>query len=242
MTGTFPYRLCEDPRPRFGAVVLQVDETVEEDLRHAFPPDAARLHVSRVPSGAELTAGTIAEMEGHLTRAAALLPAVPHDAVAYACTSGTSLIGAVRVADLIRAGCDCAHVTNPLTAALAAFSEIGAARIALVSPYIAEVAEPIRAAFVAAGHEVPSAVSFGERVEARVARIDPASIREAALRALDGSGADCVFLSCTNLRTREILPALSAETGRPVLSSNHVLAWHMARLAGIEAPRLHATS
>jgi len=45
---------------------------------------------------------------------------------------------------------------------------------------------------------------------------------------------DGVFLSCTNLRTLDILAPLQAELGLPVLSSNQVLALQMARLAGVK--------
>lgn len=233
----FPYRILEeDPAAgRLGVIVLQVDETIEADLRRMLPE--SRLHVTRIPSGAELTPATIATMEAELTRAAALLPDAPFDVLAYGCTSGTTLIGAEAVARRVRAGREARHVTDPLTAALAAMAALGIRSVALVSPYIPEIAAPIRAAFVAQGIEVPAAISFGERIEARVARIDPASIREAALKALETDGADAVFLSCTNLRTLDIIEPLERETGRPVLSSNQVLAWHMARLSEASPPQ-----
>ena len=167
-----------------------------------------------------------------LPQAAGLLPpAARFGAVGYACTSGTTLIGAARVAELVRGATDAEAVTDPLTAAFAALHALGARSVAIVSPYIESVAEPIRRAFETAGFAVPAALSFGEEVEARVARIDPESIRAAARRASD-SGADAVFLSCTNLRTLDVIDDLEAELDRPVLSSNQVLAWHMARLGG----------
>jgi maleate isomerase len=123
-------------------------------------------------------------------------------------------------------------VTNPLSAALAAFADRGVARVGIVSPYVASVAAPLRTAFMDAGIEVPDTVSFGEEIEARVARIAPKSIANAARALVARSAMDAVFLSCTNLRTFDILPMLEAELGMPVFSSNQVLAWHMARLAG----------
>ena len=59
-----------------------------------------------------------------------------------------------------------------------------------------------------------------------MARIAPASIKAAARAA--AKGAQAVFLSCTNLRTLDIIDDLEAELGLPVISSNQVLAWHMA--------------
>ena len=228
---SFPYRLGEGAaRARIGVVVLRVDETVESDLRRLFPAPEVALFVSRIESGDDLTPGTIAAMEARLTASAALLPGVALDALGYACTSGATLIGAARVAERLRAGARAGVVTDPLSAALAAFEALGARRIGFVSPYIASVSEPMAAAFAAGGVEVVSRVAFGERAEARVARIDPASTAEAA-RAV-AAGAEAVFLSCTNLPTWEVIGPLEAELGVPVVSSNLALAWALARAAG----------
>lgn len=214
-----------------GLIVLQVDETVEQDFRRLLPPEVA-FYVSRIPSGADLNPHTISAMEQALPHAAKLLPpAAAFGAVGYACTSGTTLIGAARVAALVQGATGAQAVTDPLTAAFAALRALDVRSVALVSPYIETVAVPIRRSFETAGFAVPAALSFGEEVEARVARIDPASIRRAARVAAE-SGADAVFLSCTNLRTLDVIDDLEVELGCPVLSSNQVLAWHMAELGG----------
>jgi len=216
-------------RGTLGLIVLQVDETVEQDFRRLFPPEVA-LHVSRIPSGADLNPDTIAEMEHALPKAAGLLPpAAEFGALGYACTSGATLIGAARVQALVKSATGSGAVTDPLTAAIAALRALGSRSVAIVSPYIDTVAQPIREAFEAAGLAVPAALSFGEEVEARVARIDAASVRAAARMAAE-SGAEAIFLSCTNLRTLDVIDELEGELDRPVLSSNLVLAWHMARL------------
>ncbi|MDW4497970.1 aspartate/glutamate racemase family protein [Sulfitobacter sp. D35] len=213
-----------------GLIVLQVDETIEQEFRRFFPQEVA-LHVSRIPSGADLTPETIAEMEHTLPQAARLLPpAAEFGAVAYACTSGTTLIGARKVAVLVSEATGARAVTDPLSAAFAGLRALDVSSVAIVSPYVATVATPIRRAFERTGFSVPEALSFGEKVEARVARIDPASVRDAA-RVAARSGAEAIFLSCTNLRTLDVIDDLEAELDRPVLSSNQVLAWHMARLA-----------
>jgi len=235
----FPYALQEDNLPRLGLIVLQVDETIEGDFRRLFPAHVARLHVTRVPSGAELTPDSIAGMKRTLPDAARLLPATqPLDVVGYACTSGTTLIGADRVRDLVAGAVQTKTVTDPLSAALAQCHSLSVARLGVVSPYIASVSEPIRAAFEAGGIAVPDTLSFGEQVEARVARIAPRSIADAARALAQRNKLDAVFLSCTNLRTLDILAPLSKELGLPVLSSNQCLAAHMAALAEITPARV----
>ncbi len=231
----FPYDLTGPigHRATLGLIALQADETVEPELHHLFARPGVALYVSRVPSGAEVTTDTLAAMQAHLPAAARLLPpSLEFGAIGYACTSGATTIGADRVAALVRDAAAARHVTDPLTAAVAACDAMGIRSLALVSPYVASVADPLRAAFARGGVAVPVSVSFGEKIEARVARIDPGSIREAALSVGGAAEAEAVFLSCTNLRTFGIIDDLEQRLGKPVLASNQVLAWHMARLAG----------
>ncbi len=215
-----------------GLIVLQVDETLERDVRRCLPDPDLAIYVSRIPSGEDLNPDTIATMKAQLPAAAGLLPqAAAFDAVGYACTSGTTLIGAKRVAELVQSGCKTPVVTDPLTAAITAFRKLNIRSIGLVSPYIEAVATPVQRAFEEAGIAVPAAVAFGEEKEANVARIDPKSTVNAAREVARLEGVEAVFLSCTNLRTLDIVPSLEAELGRPVLSSNLALCWHLAETA-----------
>jgi maleate isomerase len=230
----YPYVLT-DPigsAATLGLVVLQVDETIEQDFRRLFAGPEVALYVSRIPSGAALTPDTIAQMALDLPQAASLFPpAACFDAIGYACTSGTTLIGADKVSQLVMDSANTREVTDPLTASIAAFAALKVSTIAIVSPYIASVATPIRDAFVRAGLNVPMTLSFGEETEAHVARIDPASIHAAALEMGQTPGVEAVFISCTNLRTLDIITDLERQLGLPVVSSNQALAWHMARIA-----------
>lgn len=239
----FPYRLTGPigSAATLGLIALQVDETIEQDFRRLFPRRDVAIYVNRIPSGAELTPDSITQMGRDLPAAAALLPqAAEFDAVAYGCTSGTTLIGVDRVRDLVRGAVQTRHVAQPLTATLTAFAALQVSSIGLVSPYIDSVAGPMRQTFEAAGIKVPAMVSFGEEIEANVARIDPASIHAAALEVGTQPEVEAVFLSCTNLRTLDILTDLEQRLGKPVVSSNQALAWHMARLAdaplAVDAP------
>lgn len=228
---TQPYTLTGPigSKGTLGLITLQSDETLEQDMRAIFATPELALHFTRIPSGTEVTPETLARMEQDLPHAASLLPpTAAHDCVGYGCTSGTMQIGAARVAELVRSGCDTRGATDPLTGAIAALRHLGKSRIGIVSPYIAPVAEPLGRAFEAAGFTLSGSLSFGIEVEGIVARIDPRSTAEAARVLAAQSTPEALFLSCTNLRTREIVSDLEAELGIPVLSSNLALAWHMA--------------
>lgn len=213
-----------------GLVVLQSDETLEQDLRRLLPGGQVATYVTRIPSATDLTADSIAQMGRDLPAATSLFPRpTQFDAVAYGCTSGTTLLGADKVDATLRAHCSTHATTNPLSAALAAMRQLGVQRIGLVTPYALDIAADVQAAFEDAGHPVPHAVAFGERNEANVVRISAASLAEAAHEV--ARDVDAVFLSCTNLRTLDLITPLEAALGIPVLSSNLCLIWHLAALS-----------
>jgi maleate isomerase len=230
----FTYQTDPDTGPSLGLIVLQADETLEPELRRMIPQDVT-VHVTRVPSGAEVTPETLAAMEAHLAGAAALLPAArTYDALAYGCTSGTAQIGPERVAERVRAGARAAHVTEPVSALIAACGHLGLGRLAFLSPYVAEVSGNLRRVLAEAGIETPVFGSFDTADEATVARIALGSIAEAACTLVRGQAVDGLFLSCTNLRTLDLIAPLEDELGLPVLSSNLVLGWHMGQLADVD--------
>jgi maleate isomerase len=235
LTGPIGSRAC------LGLVVLQTDETIEHDFRRLLPIDHVSLYVSRVPSGLEVSGETLKSMEAHLPAAAGLFPrAVEFDAVGYGCTSGTSVIGPGKIADLVSGGCVTKAVTEPVSALLAAAGALGVARMAFLSPYVEEVSATLRGVLAKGGLETVVFGSFDEAEEAKVARIAPHSLIDAAVRLGSSEQSDFIFLSCTNLRTLDVIGEIEARTGKPVLSSNQVLAWHMAQLSGAGALRLQA--
>jgi len=234
MATPLPYALDDTHAPALGLITLQADETIEQEFRHFFAPEACKLHITRVPSAPVLTPASIAAMATDLPTAASLLPTTAQfRCVAYACTSGTAHIGAARVHQIIRDTTGASHATDPMTATRAALTAVGAKRIAIVSPYTADVAAPLTDGLADAGLTTTSVATFGEAVEANVARISAASLIDAARHVAHAAPTDAVFLSCTNLQTRAIIAPLEAELGIPVISSNTALAWHMARLAGV---------
>jgi len=217
-----------------GLIALQSDETVEHDMRRILPLDGVACYVSRVPSGTEVTPDTLAEMEDHLTGAARLFPLpVAFDVVGYGCTSGTSVIGADVVAGMVRKGCKTKEVTDPLTALIAACRHLDLSRIAVLSPYVEQVSKTLIGALGRAGVAVPVFGSFQEEREDRAARIAPESLIAAAETLAKQGGIEAIFLSCTNVRSLDVIGEIEARTGLPVLSSNQVMGWHMARLAGV---------
>ena len=92
----------------------------------------------------------------------------------------------------------------------------------------------MRRHIIAGGIRVPVMGSFNEVDDTKVARIRPSSIQHAACELGRDDSVEAVFIACTSLRVVQIARQLEAELGKPVTSSNHALAWHCLRLAGIQ--------
>lgn len=234
MTG-FPYTLgpSAGTRARLGLVVLQADETLEYELRLLAPKQDVAVFTTRVASAPDVSTDTLAQMEHDLPQAVSLFPPVDFDLVAYGCTSGTSVIGADRVAQLIRNGATTRAVTNPVTALLAACTHLNITSLSFLSPYVEPVSAHLRATLTGAGVDTSSFGSFDEAIEANVARIDRPSLIDAAITLHKRAPRDAIFMSCTNLQTLSILDEIEQRCGVPVLSSNLCLIWHMLSLVGI---------
>ncbi|MGB7336465.1 MAG: Asp/Glu racemase [Salaquimonas sp.] len=213
-----------------GLILLQTDEVLENEIR-SFLPEKMVLFHSRVPSGDEVTTETLAKMEAEIPRATSLFPPAGDLAVvAYCCTSGSTVIGEDKVAAAIHSVRPNVKVTNPLTAVKANLHHVDAKRIGLLTPYEPHVSEAMAQHFKISGFEITSFGSFYEKEEAKVTRISQASILDAIVAIGSGDQCDAVFASCTNLRTAEILAEASRRIGKPVISSNSALAWHISGL------------
>ena len=227
----FSYTTVNIQPTRIGVIVLQSDETIERDLM-AMRGDAD-VFVSRVPSGQEVTAETLESMAGHIAASASLFPqTISFDAVGYGCTSGTAQIGVSKIERLVKFGMQTKTVSQPVSALVAACEHLGLKRIAFLSPYIESVSANLRQVLQDSGVETPTFGTFGEAEEFKVVRISGASVMEAATALVRDSQVDGIFLSCTNLRTLDLITPLEAALDMPVLSSNLVLAWHLAQLSG----------
>ena len=219
-----------------GLIVLQSDETLEQDIRRIFDWETL-IYVTRLPSALEVSQDSLQQMAETLPAAASLFPeGAKFSAIGYGCTSGTAQIGASHVASLVRQEVDAPSVTEPLSALLAACDHLGIEKLGLLSPYVASVSERLVFVLGQAGVSCPVFGSYDEAEETVVAHISPASTYQAALDLAAQGGIDALFLSCTNLRTLDVIAKLEAETGLPVLSSNQVLAWDLARKADVTLP------
>ena len=223
------------PRGRIGFIALANGYVTEHEVARMIPGDVV-LYVNRVASENVVDLANLRLMEGDLARAASMiLPADRIDVLVYGCTSGTIAMGEDAVIEAlgkIRPGIP---VTTPITGALAAFAALGAGKVAMLTPYVFEVTAAMRDYFISRGVAVVGAANFNVALNSDIHRITPRAIRDAALE-IDTPEADAVFISCTALRTADVIEEIEAALDKPVVTSNQALAWHALRLMGYTDP------
>ena len=225
------------PRARIGLVTLASDQTIEYEFREAVGQPGVGLYGSRIYNANQITPQTLRALERGIGGGAGLiLPGERLDVMAFGCTSATIVLGEEVVFGHLRADRPDLACTSPPTAALAALARLGAGRIAVLTPYRDDVNALVAQFFAQRGVTVTAFGSFSEDDDRTVARIDPASIRAAILDLGAAADVDAVFVSCTSLRLVAEAAPIEAALGKPVTSSNHAMAWHALRLAGIADP------
>ncbi len=221
-------------RARIGLIVLATDQTIEYEFRTVLNLPGVALYESRLYNAPTITPETLQAMEREIAGSTSLiLPDVPLDVVAYACTSGAMVIGEARVHARIHEARPEVSCTTPMEATIAAFQALGVQRICLIAPYADEINRRMRSYIQERGFSVPVMGSWNEPDDSKVARISPASIREAVIDLGRSKMVEAAFVSCTNLRVVDMVEQIEADLGKPVISSNHALAWHCLRLAGV---------
>jgi maleate isomerase len=217
-------------------VVIPYDFALDREMWRWVPAQVS-LHLTRTPyqdipvSVAQAMAMGDRETVARCTKD---LLVVEPAAVAYGCTSGSFIGGlageAALIAAMVEAGAPTAVTTSG--AVIAAAHALGLKKVAVVTPYDEAVGAKLRAYLNDAGLEVTAHNDMG--LTGRIWTV-PYEITAAVARRTAQGGGDAVFLSCTNLRTYDLITSLEQELGIPVLTANQVTMWAVLAAAGVAA-------
>ena len=211
-------------------VVAPHDLALDRELWR-WVPDSVALYVTRtrpidVAVGAEL-AEVLRDGEALAQGCREVAEADP-GVTAYLCTSASFIRGVAGEAEL-RAVMERAGARRAITtsgALLDALAALGARRVAVATPYDAELTAQLATFLGEAGHRVAGTARLG--LTGDIWRVTEASVRE-LVHALPLQDADAVVISCTNLPTYDVLPRLEQELDRPVVSANLATMWAALR-------------
>lgn len=218
-------------RLRAGVLVPSGNSVAEPELRAMLPPEASML-VTRLPlrgsSRAELM-----RMLDHLEAAAGLLADAAVEVIVFHCTAVSTF--APDMADEIRARIEKATGKRCFTTAdavLRALSKLGARRISLLTPYIDEVHLREIGFLEANGFHVEGGANLGIDTNSQMSELEPEAILNWAQRNISDA-ADVCFLSCTAIKSAPIISALERTSGKPVITSNQSMIWHLLRSSNV---------
>ena len=221
-------------RGRIGLLVPSVNTVVEPEgcalLPEGFAVYATRMRNSRSD------ADDMAQMCAHVDRGVDELLSANVDVIAFACTAGSFFEGTdgeESLRERLRGGSRIEAVTTA-GAVAGALRALDAQRVAMVTPYIPELNE-LEVKFLEGwGFDVVSQAGMGILTAFDIGVVPLAETYRFA-REHVAAGADALFISCTNLRTMDVIQALEEDLGIPVVTSNQATYWQCLRALGHSA-------
>ncbi len=211
-------------RRRIALLIPHSDTTLEEDLQRSLSGGWV-FHTSRMWLDGVGEYEEKKMLDAAFPEAARMLCGVArYDRAIFGCTSASAVYGKEgleRLEKRMGAMFGCPAV-SAFGAVLREIGKRKAKRIALITPYTAEVNRFVAASLNEFGVETSFCEGLGLSNDSAIARVEPeelfsfAASRAERIRA----GGDLLLLSCTNLRAMEIREALEDELGLDVLTSN----------------------
>lgn len=224
---------------RVGLMIPSSNTMMEVDFARDLPPGTA-LHTARMYMKDTTPAGENLMLDKFVLPAARDLGTARPDVVVFGCTSAGALRGndfdtelCGRISELTGA-----PTVSTIRSVREAIEASGAGRIGVITPYVDELNEKIKASIEADGTQVAAITGLGITDNFEIAEVGHDEIVAFAERALgrlaDEAGIGLVFASCTNFGAMAARPAIAERLGLPVVTSNQaVLAAAVARLKAL---------
>jgi maleate isomerase len=215
---------------RIGVLVPYTNCNLEGDLAQLRPPGVT-FHVARlggydidqVPDDKQMAGLGASDMNEPLR----LIKGVRPHAILYGCTSATLTHGPKfdrELAAQIGAGTGKNVVSITAAGALVhALRTIGVTRVGFASPYVGAINDQAATFLASVGVETVARADIGRNLgNYGQGELTPDEVYALALRA-DADDVQALVLSCTDMRSVEVIERLEAATGKPVITSNQAM-------------------
>ena len=224
---------------RVGLMIPSSNTMMEVDFARDLPYGTA-LHTARMFLEETTAAAEIRMLDEFALPAARDVGTARPDVVVFGCTSAGALRGndydtelCARISEITGA-----PTVSTIGAVRAAIAESVAASVGVITPYVDELNEKIKASIEADGTRVAAIAGLGITENFAIAEVGLDDIVAFAERALGQLAAQAsiglVFASCTNFGATAARPAIAGRLGLPVVTSNQaVLAAAVARLSAL---------
>jgi len=220
---------------QLGLAVPPANLTVEPEMAMLLPAGVS-LHTTRLGSASPSPRQRLLDYVRNLDGAIESFRGAPLEALMFACTGSSYLIGREAEGKLVAALSDArgVPVITAANAVLQTLRTLGSERIALVTPYPDWLTREACRYWDAAGLQIAAieTVPIGSEDTRAIYGLRSATAIE-ALGRLSPAGADAILLSGTGMPTLRAIKWAAETIGIPVLSSNLCLAWQVLDLLGV---------
>ena len=209
-------------RTSVGLIVLNTDFTFERDFVRFFNTHKPNydFYFNRIHFANPMTPESLAAIESDLTEVSSeILPNYNLDLVVFNCTSSSSILGDEAIELAIKKSKPTAKVLTTSQAVVSNIKRDGLKKVSVLTPYSAEVSALLVDYFQRNGLEIASFMYMDMSDDRDVAMVSPDNIIAAAKAAIVDE-ADALFISCTAMRSTEVIPIIEKEIGKPVFTSN----------------------
>lgn len=228
-------------RARIGVLVPFTNVNLEPDMA-LLCPQGVSLHFSRlggydqdeIPDDTQMAGLGASDMSEELR----LLQGAKPDLIMYGCTSATLTHGADFDRDLAeriktQSG---AKTVTAAGALVHAIRSLNVTKVAFASPYVGAINDQAEAFLASEGITIVHRADIGKVLDNYgQGELSPDEVFNLATRA-NVSEAQAIVLSCTDMRSVEVVDRVETATDKPVICSNQAMMFHAAQMLGLDAP------
>jgi len=221
---------------RVGLIVPSTNTVMEPDLYRHLPPGTT-VHTSRMLLEGSVTIEAEELMlDVYLPECARQIGTLMPDVVVFGCTSAGALRGPAYEQEL--AG-EISKATGAPTitimgAVVDELTRLDVKSVAVLTPYSEEINGTIKESLEASGFTVPHINGMDVKGAFNIAAVSPEEIVDYVRQELEGVDSDCLFVSCANLKSVDVLEDIRQVAGRPVVTSNQAVLEGVKRTIGVD--------
>ena len=220
---------------RVGLIVPSTNTVMEPDLYRNLPAGTT-VHTSRMLLEGSVTIEAEELMlDVYLPECARQIGTLLPDVVVFGCTSAGALRGPAYEQELAGeiSKATGAPTVTIMGAVVEELERLGVKSVALLTPYSEEINDTIKESLETSGFTVPYMNGMDVKGAFNIAAVSPEDIVDYVREQLEGVESDCLFVSCANLKSVEVLDQIQEVAGRPVVTSNQAVLAGVKRAVGI---------
>jgi len=219
-------------KAKLGIIVPSCNTVLEHDFHKMIYGQDISFHATRIKM-TEDTKEQIENLIKDVPNAAALLKDAGVDIIALGCTAGSFIKGVdydKKIIGLIEKKTQL-PATTASTSVIKALKELGLSKISVATPYEPWVNEKLAGFLRGHGVEVVAIKGLGIRKD--ISGIPPNKILN-LIKEVDVPESLGFFISCTDLRSAEVINVIEQKFGKPVVTSNQALLWCMLKTLDVK--------